>query len=263
MKALLLNFTNETEELARCLQRLGCTTTSDAAQDGSVGMALIHTLRSAEEASPHIHALRHLFVQRHTLLPDELQKLEKLAAEAGVKLQFSSSQLYGWRIFDVLQQIGEVRFVQAYRDVERSKPLAAADLHTEAMAAACAAKAKLSKVVKLRTAAPCCAEVAGFRADFVNAASAYFWLSSGAFAERHELRFFGSKGVATVNVLKREASLKTLDGGMLSMPFLSEAEGREKELSSFVAGLHSEAQPLTSTAEAAVQQEILLYSLLQ
>lgn len=259
MKALLLNFTdenNEKEELIRCLQRLGCAATLNAA-DGDVSVALVHTLRSLAEASPYVHSLCHLFVQHHALLPEELQQLEKLVAEAGVKLQFSAPELYEWRIFDALQRIGEVKFAQVYRDFEGSTPLTAAGLRAEAMAVAAAARATLGKVEKLRAIVPRSVDVLGFRADFANTASAYFWLSSGAFPARHELRFFGSKGVAAVDVLRREASLKMLDGETLSIPFLSDAEGREKELQSFVDGLHSEAQPLISTAEAAVQREIV------
>jgi hypothetical protein len=263
MKALLLNFTGEEEELVRCLQRIGCTATFDVVQSSDVNMVLVHTLRSLTEVGPYVHSLCHLFVQRHTLLPEELQQLEKLVAEAGVKLQFAASQLYEWRIFDVLQLLGEVKFIQVYSDFEDDKPLTVACLHTEAQAVAVAARAALDKVEKLRTIVPGNINVLGFRADFVNTASAYFWSSSAAFSARHELRFFGSKGVAAVDVLKREASVKMLDGKTCSFPFLSEAEGREAELLSFVAGLHSEAQPLVSVAEAIVQQEILQRSQLK
>jgi hypothetical protein len=263
MRALLLNFANEKEEFARCLQRLGCTTTYGATRDSDVDMVFVETLRSLTEAGPYVHSLCHLFVLRHTLLPEEAQQLEKLVAEAGVKLQFSASQLYEWRIVDVLQQVGEVKLVQVYRDLEGDTPLTAAALRAEAMAAASAAKAKLSRVEKLRTIVPHSVGVLGFRADFVNTASAYFWLSSGALAPRHELRFFGSKGVAAVDVLRREANIKMLDGAMLPLPFLPEAESREKELLSFVSGLHSEDPPLVSIAEATVQQEIMRHSQLR
>jgi hypothetical protein len=260
MRALLLNFAHEKEEFARCLQRLGCTTTFDATRNGDVNMVFVQTLRSLTEAGPYVHSLCHLFVLRHTLLPEEAQQLEKLVAEAGVKLQFSAAELYEWRIFDVLQQVGEVKFVQVYRDLECNKPLTAADLHAETIAVASAVKAKLSKVEKLRAIVPNNGGVLGFRADFVNTASAYFWLSSGVPAARHELRFFGSKGVAAVDVLRREANIKMFDGKMLPLPFLSEAESREKELLSFVAGLHSEEPPFISIVEATVQQAIMHHS---
>lgn len=260
MRALLLNFTNEQEELVRCLQRLGCTPTFGATRDSDVNMVFVHTLRSLTEAGPYVHSLCHLFVQHHTLLPEESQQLEKLVAEAGVKLQFSAAQLYEWRIFDVLQQVGEVKLVQVYRDAEGNNPPTVSDLHAEAMAAVSAVKAKLSKVEKLRTIVPRNVGVLGFRADFISTASAYFWLSSGAFTARHELRFFGSKGVAAVDVLRRTAHVKVFDGKMLSLPFLSEAESREKELLSFVSGLQSEDPPFISIAEATAQQEIMRHS---
>lgn len=258
-----MNFTNENDDFVRCLQRLGCATTLNATWDNAVSdvnMVFVHTLRSLTEAGPYVHSLCHLFVQRHTLLPEELQQLEKLVAEAGVKLQFSASQLYEWRIFDVLQRIGGVKFVQVYRDFESNKPLTTAELHTEAAAVSSAVKAKLSKVEKLRVAVSGNVDVLGFRTDFVNTACAYFWLSSGAFSARHELRFFGGKGVAAVDVLTRTANVRMLDGEMLSLPFLSEAESMEKELLNFVVGLHSEEQPFISVAEATVQQEIMQHS---
>ena len=262
MKALLLNFTTEKEDFVRCLHRLGCATTFGATPDSDVNLVFVHTLRSLTEVGPYVQALCHLFVQHHALLPGEAQQLGKLVAEAGVKLQFSASQLYEWRIFDVLQQVGEVKLVQVYIDFEGSKPPAVSGLHAEAMAVAGAVKAKLGKVEKLRAIVPRNVSVLGFRADFVNTASAYFWLSSGALTARHELRFFGSKGIAVVNVLKRAADAKAFDGEMLSFPFLSEAESREKELANFVAGLRSEEPPFISIAEATVQQEIMRHSLL-
>ncbi|MDR0712453.1 MAG: hypothetical protein LBF67_08965 [Prevotellaceae bacterium] len=263
MKALLLNFTNEKEEFVHCLQRLGCEITYSAAQRSDVNMALVHTLRSLTEVGPYIHSLCHLFVLRHTLLPEELRQLEKLVNEADVKVQFASSKLYEWRIVDILQQLGEVKFMQAYSDFEGDTPLTAACLRTEAQAATVAARAALRKVEKLRAMIPGSANVLGVRADFVNTASAYFWLSSAAFAERHELRFFGDKGFAAVNVLTREANIKMLDGEIRSMPFLSEAESREAELQSFIADLHSEKQPFFSSAEAITQQEIMQQSQLK
>jgi hypothetical protein len=256
MKALLLDFTDEKVEFVRCLQGLGCTAAFDNPQEKDVDMVLMHTLRSLNEISPYIRSLCHLFVLRHTLLPEELLQLEKLVAEAGVRLQFSATPLYEWRIFDLLQPVGEVKLVQVYSDFEYEKPLVATDLCTEALAVAGAVKAKLSKAEKLRGSAPGSFGALGLRTDFVNAACAYFWLSSAAFSARHELRFLGSKGVAAVDVPKRVASIRTLDGETLSLPFLSEAEGREREMADFVAGLRSNEQPFISTAEATIQQEI-------
>ncbi|MDR1342783.1 MAG: hypothetical protein LBK18_05960 [Prevotellaceae bacterium] len=257
MKTLLLNFADEKEEFTCCLQRLGCAVTLNPAWEKGVDAVLVHTLRSLNEVSPYIHALCHLFVQRHALPPEELLQLEKLVAEAGVRLQFSASPLYEWRIFDVKQLVGEVKFVQVYSDFEYDKPLSANDLCTEALAVAGVVKAKLSKAERLRATVPHSANLLGFRTDFVNAASAYFWLSSAAFSARRELRFFGSSGVAAVDVLKREASVKTLDGKATPMPFLSKAESREREIADFVAGLHSKEQPAISAAEVIVQQEVV------
>ncbi|MDR0687913.1 MAG: hypothetical protein LBF55_04395 [Prevotellaceae bacterium] len=257
MKALLLDFTDEKEEFARCLQSLGCTATFDNPQEKDVDMVLVHTLRSLSEVSPYVRSLCHLLVLRHTLLPEELLQLEKLAAEAGVRLQFSAPLLYEWRIFDLLQPVGEVKLAQVYSDFEYDKPLVATDLCTEALAVAGTVKAKLSKAEKLRGSASGCFGTLGLRADFVNAASAYFWLSCAAFSARRELRFLGSKGVAAVDVPKRTANIRTLDGETLSLPFLSEAESRERETADFVAGLRSSEQPFISTAEVAIQQEIV------
>ncbi|MDR1024005.1 MAG: hypothetical protein LBL94_12170 [Prevotellaceae bacterium] len=257
MKALLLNFADEEEEFTRCLQRLGCTVTLNPAWEQGVDAAFVHTLRSLSEVSPYIHALCHLFVQRHTLSPEGLLQLEKLVAEAGVKLQFSALPLYEWRIFDAKLLVGEVKFVQVYSDFEYDKPLSAKDLCAEALAVAGVVKAKLSKAERLRATVPHSANLLGLRTDFVNAASAYFWLSSAAFSARRELRLFGSSGVAAVDVLKREVSVKTLDGKATSMPFLSKAESREREIADFAAALHGKEQPAISAAEATVQQEIV------
>ncbi|MDR1417463.1 MAG: hypothetical protein LBJ57_08635, partial [Prevotellaceae bacterium] len=72
MKALLLGFANEGEELARCLQRLGCTVSAGDSWEKGVDVAFVHTLRSLTEVSPYIHSLCHLFVERHALPPEEL-----------------------------------------------------------------------------------------------------------------------------------------------------------------------------------------------
>ncbi|MDR0415339.1 MAG: hypothetical protein LBH84_08010 [Prevotellaceae bacterium] len=260
MKALLLNFAHEEErkELTHCLQRLGCTTTLNGDEDKDVNMVIASRLNSLGEVSPYVHSLCHLLVQRHPLLPDELRQLEKLVGEAGVKLQFSDAKLYEWRIGDVAQLVGAVKLAQLYRDREGDVEQSAADLRTETLAVASVVKAKLSRVEKLRSTAAC-RSLLGFRTDFVNAASAYFWLSGTVFSERHELRFFGSRGVAVVDVLRREANVRMFDGKTLSLPFLSEGESREREVADFVARLRSKGQPAVSAAEMAVQREILRY----
>lgn len=123
------------------------------------------------------------------------------------------------------------------------------DLQEEVLAVARLVRARIARVERVRSIVPCDFEVLGLRVDFANAASAYFWLGSGALMPRHELRLFGSKGLAVVDVLKRETSIKTLDGNFFTTPFLFEEESEEKELTDFVGNLRRRTPAFISVVE--------------
>lgn len=249
MKALLLGFDHQTEKYENYLRRLGCTVVQAAMLEGEAGLVFMQNVRTLNEVTPYVQRLCHIFVGQHSLSSTDLQTLHKLAGEAGVQVHFSAPPLYRWSVPDLVQLLRDVKFVQVYKDFEDCKMLSVSDLRHEILAAVRLARARISRVERVRSIVPCDFEVLGLRVDFTNAASSYFWLGGGALMPRHELRLFGSKGLAVVDVLKRETSIKTLDGNFFTTPFLSEEESEEKELADFVGNLRRGTPAFISAVE--------------
>lgn len=249
MKALLLGFDHRTEKYESCLRRLGCTVVQGYMPEGEVGLVLIQNVRALSDVKPYVQALCHIFIGQHSLSSTDLQTLHKLADEAGVQVHFSTPALYRWSVPDLVQLLHDVKFVQVYKDFKESKLLSISNLEEEVLTVARLTRARISKVERVRSIVPCDFEVLGLRVDFNNAASAYFWLGSGALVPRHELRLFGSRGLVVVDVLRRETSIKTLDGNFFTAPFLSEEESEEKELTDFVGNLRRGASAFISAVE--------------
>ncbi len=250
MKVLLLGFENQMERYEGYLRRLGCMVTNGVLPEGEAALVFIQNVRSLAEVKSHVQALRHVFIQQHSLSSVDLQMLYKLAGEAGVQVHFSAPALYRWSIPDLVVLLRDVKFVQVYKDFDDCRSLSVNDLRDEILTAVRASRARVGKTEKVRSIVPCDFEVLGFRVDFINAASAYFWLGSAALSARHELRLFGSKGIAVVDVLKRETSIKTLDGNFFTTPFISEEESEEKELVDFVGNIRRGTPAFISAVEA-------------
>ena len=256
MNVRLVGFEAQREKYEDCLKRLGCTPMHDDLPQGEAGLTLVRHAQALADVRLHVQALSHVFVQHHALSSSDLQVLHKLASEAGVQVHFSAPTLYRWSIPDLAVLLRDVKFVQVYKDYEAAAPLLIKDLRNEILAAACSVRAKISRTERVRSIVPCDFEVLGLRVDFLNTASAYFWLGSAAFTARHELRLFGSKGMAVVDALRCETKIKTLDGNFFTTPFLSEEESREKELADFVGNLRRGAPAFVSVAEAEVLRTV-------
>ncbi|MDR2937378.1 MAG: hypothetical protein LBU92_00385 [Prevotellaceae bacterium] len=253
MNVRLLGFEAHAKKYEQRLKKLGCTLVHDGAQPGLV---LVQQAKTLSELRPHVQSLNHVFVQQHSLKSSELQALYKLAHEAGVQVHFSAPALYCWSIPDLVHLLCDVKFVQVYKDYETAEPLQLKSLCNEILATACVVNTKIARVEKMRSVVPCDFDVMGLRVDFLNASSAFFWLGNAAFAARHELRIFGSKGMAVVDVLRREAKIKTLDGNFFTTPFLSEEEGEEKELADFVSKLRRGESAFISALEVEVLRSV-------
>jgi hypothetical protein len=250
MNVRLLGFDAQKEKYEECLKRLGCTPVHGDLPQGEVGLTLVRHVQALSDVKLHVQSLSHVFVQHHSLSSSDLRALRKLAGEAGVQVHFSAPTLYRWSIPDLAALLCDVKFVQVYKDYESAMPLLISDLRNEILAAACSVRIKISRAERVRSIVPCDFEVLGLRVEFFSAASAYFWLGSAAFTARHELRLFGSKGMAVVDVLKCETRIKTLDGNFFTTPFLSENESEEKELADFVSNLRRGIPAFVSGAEA-------------
>jgi hypothetical protein len=246
MKAILLGYDSEKNELQRCLQRLGCKVACDVAPDGDAGVALVRNLRSLDEVKPYVQALHSVFVQRHALGLSSLLSLAELADEAGVVLQFAAPSFYEWRLAELLPLLGEVKLVQMYSDVESRKALLLPDVQPELMCTLACVQARLGRVEQQRTIAPGTSAALGFRLDFESAASAYFWMSSNAIRHRHELRLYGSQSLAQVSMAGQRTLLKTPDDVVEEWTFLTKREAADKEIADFIAHAQDKQQPAVS-----------------
>ncbi len=243
MKALLLGFGEEQNAYARCLQQQGYTAATRMAPEDEVKVVLLRNVQCLAEVKPHVQALRHVFICRQSLPTGDLQTLHKLANEAGVAVQFSAPALYEWRLPEVLQRLGEVQLMQVYKDN------AGGSLQNELLLAARSAGARLGKVKQERAIAPPAFNVQGFRVDFTNSTSAHFWTSGKAAAARHEVRIFGSNGMATIDMLKREVAMAMLDNTSVALPFLPADKTIENELSDFIDNIRKSSPTLISAIE--------------
>jgi hypothetical protein len=246
MKAILLGYNSEKNELLRTLQRLGCEAACDVAPDGDAGVVLVRSLRSLDEVKPYVQALHSVFVQRHALNTASLQSLDELADEAGVVVQFAAPAFYEWRLFELLPLLGEVKLAQVYSDVESRKSLLFADLQPELLCTLACLQSRIGRVEQQRSITPGTSAALGFRLDFESAASAYFWMSSNAIRHRHELRLYGNQSLAQVSMAGLRTLLKTPDDVVEEWTFLTKREAAEREIGDFIANVRGKRQPAVS-----------------
>jgi hypothetical protein len=169
-----------------------------------------------------------------------------LAQEASVVVQFAAPALYQWHIPTLKEMLQNVKRVRVIKDVVPTQNVAYNDLHNELLSAIGITNAAVHKVKKTHSTLREDCNVMGFRVDFANAATAQFEVSNAAFAERHELCFWGDNGRAVVDAMQGKVMLKTNDGAGWVKSILSLKEAQEQEITDFMQCVEKKQTPMVN-----------------